>query len=189
MTNCELSDSHFSVQTPLILIGYRATGKTTLARLLAEKLNAPWYDSDVLVENRAGKSITRIFVEDGEPVFRNWEAEEIEKIVLDSRRSDQTFVLATGGGAILRKSTRSFLKKHGFVVWLTASKETIYRRMTQDIMTAERRPDLTKLSAETEIALLLEKRKPLYEETAHLVIETENESLENLVETILVLLQ
>jgi len=173
------------MNTPLILIGYRATGKTTLARLLAERLNALWYDSDLLIENRAGKSIARIFAEDGEPVFRDWEAEEIEKIVLDSQRTGQRIVLATGGGAILRESTRLFLKKYGFVVWLTASKETIYRRMILDATSTERRPDLTNLPAEEEIAFLLKKRKPFYEETANLSVDTENVSLESLVETIL----
>jgi len=173
------------MSTPLILIGYRATGKTTLARLLAKRLNAEWFDSDLLIENRAGKSIARIFAEDGEPLFRDWEADEIEKIVLDSKRKGRIIVLATGGGAILRESTRVFLKQHGFVVWLTATKETIYHRMISDTKTAERRPDLTNLPAEEEIALLLEKRKPFYDATMHFTIETENESLENLVEMIL----
>jgi shikimate kinase len=173
------------MKTPLILIGYRATGKTTLARLLAERLNASWYDSDLLIENRAGKSIARIFAEDGESIFRDHEAEEIERVLLDSQRTGQPIVLATGGGAILRESTRLFLKRHGFVVWLTASKETIYHRMIQDATTAERRPGLTNLPAEEEIALLLEKRKPFYEETSHLIVDTENESVASLVETIL----
>jgi len=173
------------MNSSLILIGYRATGKTTLARLLAERLNALWYDSDLLIERRVGKSIARIFAEEGEPTFRDWEAEEVKKIVLDSQQAGQQIVLATGGGVILRESTRVFLKKHGFVVWLTASKETIYRRMIQDVTTAERRPDLTNLPAEEEIALLLEKRKPLYEETANLIVDTEKGTLEYLVETIL----
>ena len=169
----------------LLLIGYRATGKTTLARLVAENLNLPWYDSDVLIENRFGKSIARIFAEDGEPAFRDAEADEIETIVHNSNQAGQTIVLATGGGAILRKSTRSFLKKHGFVVWLTASRETIYRRMIQDAATAERRPDLTNLPAEEEIARLLEMRKPFYEETANLVVDTENTAAERLAGQIL----
>jgi len=169
----------------LILIGYRATGKTTLARVLAEHLNFPWYDSDELIESRFGKSIARIFAEEGEPVFRDTEAEEIEKILLDSNRARQKIVLATGGGAILRKSTRSFLKEHGFVAWLTASRETIYRRMIQDATTTERRPDLTNLPAEEEIVHLLEKRKPFYEETAHLMVDTDNRTTENLAGQIL----
>jgi len=156
-----------------------------LARFLAERLDASWYDSDSLIERRIGKSIARIFAEDGEPTFRDWEAEEIERIVLDSQRTGQRIVLATGGGAILRESTRYFLKKYGFVVWLTASKGTIYRRMIQDATTAERRPDLTNLPAEEEIAFLLEKRKPFYEETSHLLVDTENVSLESLTEIIL----
>ncbi len=174
---CPLS----SVLCPLILIGYRATGKTTLARLLAEKLGVAWYDSDVLIEQRAGKSIARIFAEDGETAFRDTEENEIAKIL---ENADRPIVLATGGGAILRESIRSLLKRKGFVVWLTASKETIHRRMKQDVSTAERRPDLTNLPAEEEIAHLLETRRAFYEETAHLTVDTETKIIENLVEEI-----
>ena len=169
----------------LILIGYRATGKTSLARLLAEKLGVSWYDSDVLIETQAGKSIAKIFAEDGEPFFRDREAEQIEKIVQESEQAGKRIVLATGGGAILRESTRLFLKSHGLVIWLTASKETIHRRMMQDATTASRRPDLTTLPAEQEIAHLLEKREQFYRDTAHMILDTENDSLEILVEKIL----
>ena len=64
----------------LALIGYRATGKTTLAKLLAERLDYDWIDADVEIERRAGKSITRIFAEDGEPAFRDLEADAIAEL-------------------------------------------------------------------------------------------------------------
>ena len=78
----------------LTLIGYRATGKTTLAGLLAKRLGWEWIDADVEIERRAGKSIQRIFAEDGEPAFRDLEAEVIEELCRGDR-----LVLAAGGRA------------------------------------------------------------------------------------------
>ena len=78
----------------LTLIGYRATGKTTLAGLLAERLGWDWIDADVEIERRAGKSIACIFAEDGEPAFRDLEAQ----VIADLCRRDR-LVLAAGGGA------------------------------------------------------------------------------------------
>ena len=78
----------------LTLIGYRAVGKTTLAKLLAERLGWDWIDADVEIERRAGKSIARIFAEEGEPAFRDLEA----KVIADLCRRDR-LVLAAGGGA------------------------------------------------------------------------------------------
>ena len=78
----------------LILIGYRATGKTTLARLLAQRLGWDWIDADVEIERQAGKSIARMFAEDGEPAFRDLEARVIADLCGRPR-----LVLAAGGGA------------------------------------------------------------------------------------------
>ena len=77
----------------LTLIGYRATGKTTLARLLAERLDWDWIDADVEIERRAGKSIARIFAEDGEPVFRNIEAQVIADLCRRDRLVDRKSTL------------------------------------------------------------------------------------------------
>lgn len=181
---------------PIVLIGYRATGKTTLARILAEQLQCFCFDSDLLIEKRAGKSIRRIFAEEGETIFRDWEAEEITKIFSERTLPHspwQTFVdsnmipfvLATGGGAILRESTRNLLRQNGKVVWLTASEQTIFQRMSQDASTQTSRPHLTAFSALEEITHLLNIRNPLYEQTAHLRLNTEETSLELLCERIL----
>ncbi len=164
----------------LILIGYRATGKTTLAKLLAEQLACDWTDADVEIEQRAGKSIARIFAEDGEPAFRELEARVIADLC---RRTD--LVLAAGGGAPLREESRHRMRQSGVVVWLKASPATIHRRMTADATTPGRRPSLTEFDPSREIIDLLERREPVYRETAHLEFDTEGRTPEELTREIL----
>ncbi len=164
----------------IILIGYRATGKTTLARLLADRLGWNWIDADVEIEHRAGKSIARIFAEDGEPVFRDLEAQ----VIADLCRRD-CWVVAAGGGAPLRPESRRAMRESGRVIWLTAAPETIHARMSGDATTAARRPSLTNRGALEEISHLIQKREPVYRETAHHRIDTEGKSPEALVAEIL----
>jgi len=164
----------------LILIGYRGTGKSTLARLLAEKLGWEWIDADVEIERRAGKSIARIFAEDGEPAFRDLEASVIAELCRRDR-----LVLAAGGGAPLRPETRHVMRQSGQVVWLTARPETIHARMSGDATTASRRPSLTNKPAMEEIVHLLAQREPAYRQCAHVTIDTEAKSPEVLVAEIL----
>jgi shikimate kinase len=164
----------------LVLIGYRATGKTTLAALLASRLGWDWIDADVEIERRAGKSIARIFAEDGEPAFRDLEAQVIAD--LSGRRR---LVLATGGGAPLRPESRRAMRRSGKVVWLRALPETILGRMSDDQTTATRRPNLTEKGPLDEIVHLLGVREPIYHEAADLEIETESHTPEQLVDEIL----
>jgi shikimate kinase len=164
----------------LSLIGYRATGKTTLAQLLAARLDCPWIDADTEIERRAGKSIARIFAEDGQPAFRDIEAAAIADLC---RRGP--LVLAAGGGAPLRAESRRAMRAAGKVVWLTARPETVLTRMAADATTAARRPNLTAQDPLAEIIELLAQREPIYRESAHLVIETDEKSPAQLVEEIL----
>ena len=160
-----------------ILIGYRGTGKTTVAQKLAERLGIPAVDSDPEIERRAGKSIAEIFAQDGEPVFRNWE----ESVIADILSSPNPLVLATGGGAILRASTRERLRQSGRVIWLTATPETILRRISSDAASKTMRPNLTALPMYEEIVTVLEQRKPLYAETAHEIIDTDCRTINEIV--------
>ena len=164
----------------LILIGYRATGKTTLARLLASRLNCEWIDADVEIERRSGKSIAQIFAEDGEPAFRDLEAE----VIADLCRRER-LVLAAGGGAPLREETRHVMRRNGTVVWLLAEPETILSRMSADATTAGRRPNLTERGPLQEIVELLVAREPIYRESAHFVVDTEGRTPEQLTDEIL----
>ena len=164
----------------LTLIGYRATGKTTLARLLAQRLGWDWIDADVEIERRAGKAIARIFAEDGEPAFRDLEAAAIADLCRRTR-----LVIAAGGGAPMRPETREVMRAAGKVVWLTARPETILARMSGDATTASRRPALTDRTGLEEILHLLAKREPIYRQTAHLEVQTEDKAPEPLADEIL----
>jgi shikimate kinase len=164
----------------LTLIGYRATGKTTLARLLAERLGWDWIDADVEIECRAGKTIAQIFAEDGEPVFRDIEAQ----VIADLCRRDP-MVLAAGGGAPLRAESRQAMRQAGTVVWLSARPETILARMSGDTTTTTRRPDLTDKGPLQEIIHLLEVRTPIYQESAHCTVDTEGKTPNELADEII----
>ena len=165
----------------LILIGYRGTGKTTVARKLAERLAIPAFDSDPEIERRAGKSIAEIFAQDGEPVFRDWE----ESVIAEILAGPNPLVLATGGGAILRASTRDRLRQSGRVIWLTALPETILHRITNDATSKTMRPNLTSLPMHEEIVAVLAQRKSLYVATAHETVDTDYRTIDEIADAIL----
>ena len=156
----------------IALIGYRGTGKTTVAQRLAVRLGWDWVDADVEVEFRAGKSIAAIFADDGEPAFRDMEA----AVVADLCRRTET-VIALGGGAVLREDNRLAIKESGgAVVWLRASVDSIECRMAGDPTTAARRPNLTNAPRRTEIERLLALRTPNYRACATLEVDTEGKA-------------
>jgi shikimate kinase len=164
---------------PIFLIGYRGTGKSTVARELAGLLFYDSVDADEVIEQRAGKSIAAIFADDGEPAFRDFEA----KVVAELARRRRT-VVALGGGAVLRDTNRTVIRAAGPVVWLTATVDTIVERIAADKVTASRRPQLTATGGRAEIESLLAVRSPLYRECATLVVDTENKTTAQLVEEI-----
>ena len=108
----------------IALIGYRGTGKSTVARLLAAALDWDWIDADVELERRADQSIAAIFASQGEPAFRELEAAVVADLCLRER-----VVVALGGGAVLRADNRAAIAGCGAVVWLCASVDEIQRRV------------------------------------------------------------
>ena len=164
----------------ITLIGYRGTGKSTLAPRLASRLNFEWVDADVELENCTGRSIREIFATDGEPEFRRIERE----ILLQLLKRDR-LVIAAGGGAILNEETRKDFRSAGPVVWLQASVETIARRILRDGSTSPHRPNLTSQGGIEEIRTLVTQREPLYQACATITVQAEGSSLESLVQRII----
>ena len=153
------------------LIGYRGTGKSTVARLLAERLGWKWVDADAYLEQKARQTISQIFDTEGEQGFRRRETE----VITDLTGRDRT-VLAAGGGAVLREENRQAICRSGLTVWLVASPEAICQRMETDTTTASRRPRLTACGGIEEIRKLLSQREPLYRACADLVVSSEDRS-------------
>ena len=156
----------------LFLIGYRGSGKTTVAAALAERLGWPWIDADAELERRAGKiDQADLCRARASRPFATW-----------NRRSSPTWpardehVIALGGGAVLREENREAIAGRGKVVWLQASPETLLERINADPTTAERRPNLTGQGGLAEIRELLAERTPLYAACADLTVDAERQS-------------
>ena len=143
----------------IVLVGFMGTGKTTVGRLLAEKTGMPLVDMDAVIEERAGKTITEIFAEDGESHFRKLEREMVRELAAKEGQ-----IVSTGGGIVLNPENITDFEKTGLVVCLLASAETVLERVKHDTA----RPLLAG-DKEAKIIQLLETRKPLYEALAHKV--------------------
>lgn len=164
----------------IVLMGYRGTGKSTVGRLLAARLGRELVSTDAEIIKRAQHSIPEIVAQKGWEHFRDLESD----ICREFAGRDQ-LVIDTGGGAILRVQNVEALKKNGTVFWLTASVETIAKRIGSN----NQRPSLTGTkSFVDEIQDVLRERTPKYQAAADHSIATDNRSVNQLVETILTLI-
>jgi len=163
------------------LIGPMGAGKSTIGRRLADALPLPFVDLDAAIVQRAGKSIPRIFSDDGECVFRALEGECLQ------RQLDATIpcVLATGGGIVLRAPNRHRLQRGGPVIWLDASPETLAKRIAGD----RNRPLLRGVDPLQKARELDQQRRKLYESCAQLHISTEHSNMHQTLATILEFLE
>jgi shikimate kinase len=161
----------------IVLIGYRGAGKSAVGRRLAARLGRTLVSTDAEVVKRADRTIPEIVAKEGWEYFRDLESD----ICRELADRDQ-LVIDTGGGAILRPQNVEALKKNGTVFWLEASVETITKRIGRDTQ----RPSLTGTkSFVDEIQDVLRERTPKYQAAADHVIRTEDQPIDQLVETLL----
>lgn len=154
----------------VILIGFMGSGKSSIGKLLAEKTQMNFLDTDIVIEKEQGRSIPDIFAESGETYFRNLETKLLQRLVLET---DNT-VIAIGGGMPLREENQILLHKLGILIYLEAAKETIIERLYKD----RSRPLLQGGSLEDRIVHLMSLRKHIYEDTSDSIIITDHKSPE-----------
>ncbi len=160
----------------IVLVGFMATGKTSVGRRLAERVEYAFVDVDDLIEAEAGMPIPRIFEEQGEPAFRNLEAQMIAKAARTSRT-----VIATGGGAVVNPANMRCLKTSGIVIALTADPETILARVGTGAGAS--RPML-RGDAKARICSLLVERGPAYAQ-ADVTLDTSSATVDEIADVIL----
>jgi len=145
----------------LVLVGVPGAGKSTVGKLLAEELNIPFVDTDEAIEASAGKSVSDIFITDGEPAFR-----ELEARVIANELQSPEVVLSLGGGALGSDSTRERLKGHT-VIWLQTTLAHAVARVGMN-----RNRPLLLGNVRGQLAELMTAREPIYREAATLTIDT-----------------
>lgn len=160
----------------IVLVGFMATGKTTIGRMLARKLGFEFVDCDAEIEKAEGMKITEIFKQHGEDRFR-----EIETAYLRSLGERSKLVISTGGGAVTRPANREVLPQLGYVVWLHTKKRIIFDR----VMSNSNRPLVQTADPMGTIKSLLKVRKPLYKEVADIRVKTHSLTMEETAEGVI----
>jgi shikimate kinase len=167
-------------QINLILVGYRCSGKTSVGKIIAQRTGMGFYDTDNLIEKRAGRSVGEIVAGEGWDGFR-----EIEEAVVRDASELKNSVIATGGGVIISGDNIRNLKRSGYLIWLEGDADILMKRMEKDNSEGRNRPSLTGCDPVEETKKVLEIRNPLYLAAADLVINTDRLSLEEIAERVL----
>ena len=159
----------------IVLVGMMASGKTSIGRLLAQRLQIPFVDTDHEIEVAAQMSVPEIFTKHGEADFRSGERRVIARLLREGPR-----VLATGGGAFMSTETRALIRERGISVWLKADAQTLFRRAKR----RSNRPLLQTSDPESTIRQLMESRYPIYAE-AEITVESTDGSHDETVDVVI----
>ena len=164
----------------IALIGFMATGKTSVGQELAQQLgnNYRFLETDQLIIDEAGKSIPKIFAEDGEIRFREYEIEACKRA-----SKQQKVIISCGGGIVLNKINIDYLKQNCHIVLLQATAEEIFKRAMKDGQ--ETRPVIDKEDPKSEIEKVLLFRKPFYKAAAEIIIDTTGKDIHQIVKEII----
>lgn len=148
----------------IVLIGPPGSGKSTIGQILAEQLEWVWIDTDTEIEQKSGKSISDIFIDEGEPAFR-----ELETIAVKAALAHAGAIVSLGGGSVLSEATQSLLRSdEDFVVYLKVGIASAAPRIGFN-----RDRPLLLVNPRQQWLSLLEKRRPIYEELADFIVETD----------------
>ena len=174
-TNTNNLDVEHCSHRNIYFIGLMGAGKTTIGKQLAKQLNKQFYDTDHEIEKRTGVKIPVIFELEGESGFRRRELSAIEEL---TQLND--VILATGGGAIMNENSRKLLQDNGLVIYLRANVNELCNRTRND----KHRPLLQNVDVREKLKELYEIRNPLYEKTAHHIVDTGNQPVQHIIHKI-----
>ncbi len=160
----------------IFLIGFMGSGKSTIAKILSEKLDMPLVEMDQRIVEEQKMSINEIFEKYGENHFRDIESQ----LILDLA-NEEGAVVSCGGGVVVRSENTEYMKQNGKVFFLTATPETIFERVRY----SKERPLLNDNMNVEYIAQLMEKRMPLYQAAADYVIVTDKKTKQEIAQEIL----
>lgn len=168
----------------VVLIGFRCAGKTTIGKFVAERLAMEFVDSDDYIEKETSLSIREIFEKKGESFFRLLETDAIAALAkVDGR------IIATGGGSVLRYKNTSTLKRNSFIIFLDVDAQHSSERVKNDPKSRQQRPPLTAKDPFDEIKEQLAIRRPYYLNVADRVIDTNEKTVEEVVDHVMALLR
>lgn len=164
-----------SADCRVYLIGFMGAGKSTVARLLTQKLDMPLVEMDERIVQEQGMSINEIFDVYGEERFR-----EIESRLVSTLGQEPASIVSCGGGVVIRAENVTTMKKNGVIVFLSATPQTIYER----VKNSKERPILNGNMNVEFIAGLMEKRRSLYEQAADIIIATDDKTKDEIADEI-----
>lgn len=161
----------------IILIGFMGCGKTSVGTRLAKRLSYSFLDTDEQIKTKEGRSISQIFLEKGESYFREIETQAVRELLETTEKT----VISTGGGLPLKEVNGKLLQQLGFVVYLDVAKETVMERLARDTT----RPLLNGPDKEKRVEELLSFRRPIYEYTAHITVNTNQRDFDDIIDDII----
>jgi shikimate kinase len=148
----------------IILIGPMGSGKSTIGNIIARRLHREFQDSDHFIEERTGVDVARIFDVEGEQGFRDRESNALNELLSENNR-----VIATGGGAVLRRQNQQLLKQKGYIIFLDTTVNQQMQRLQRD----KKRPLLQTENPRQRLESLLLERRPIYLDLADLAVKTD----------------
>ena len=160
----------------ITLTGFMGCGKSSVGRRLSELLCCRFMDLDVLIEEKVGKGIPEIFSSDGEKEFRRIEKETLESLVADQDEGE-VLVLALGGGCVMTPECAGLVHEKTACIYLRASTDTLISHLEGG---TEGRPLLAAEDLRCRILELMSQRSETYEATAHIIIDTDGKSIEDI---------